>query len=279
MDIGIFAKTFTRPSPAETFEAVAALGIGSVQFNMACADLDPMPDQVPAGLAERIRDDAARWGVTIAALSGTFNMAHPNPLVRAQGVARLRTLASIGAALDTPVITLCTGTRDPDDMWRRHPENDSSEAWQDLLATLEPALAIAEEFDLSLAFEPEPANVVNSAERGQRLLREVRSPRLAVVVDPANIIATDLTRPPVSVLAKAFDLLGDHLAVAHAKDLGADGEPYAAGKGIVPWDRYLALLREAGFAGPLILHGLAEGEVPGAVEFLAGLMPAADVEA
>ena len=272
MEVGIFAKTFARPSLAETFAAVASYGIGSVQFNMECAGLDSMPDEVPYGLAERIRDDATRHGIGIAALSGTFNMAHPDDGVRKQGIARLRTLASICSTLGTSVITLCTGTRDRDNMWRRHPDNDSREAWHDMVATIEPALGIAEEYGLVLAFEPEPANVINSAERGRRLLQEMGSRHLAVVADPANLIATDLTRPAQTVLDEAFELLGDRIAVAHAKDLGADGEPCAAGKGIVPWDRYMALLVEAGFVAPLILHGLAEEEVAGSVEFLQRLM-------
>jgi sugar phosphate isomerase/epimerase len=268
MELGIFARTYVRPSLDGVFDAVAAHGLRSVQFNMVCAGLDPMPDQIPDGLADRVRASAAARAIEIAALSGTFNMAHPDPRVRERGVARLRVLAAACRSLGVPVITLCTGTRDPNDMWRRHPDNDSPAAWADLRATLEPALAAAAEHEVILAFEPEPANVVNSAARGRQLLDEVRNPRLAVVVDPANIVATDRTRPEADVLAAAFDLLGERIAVAHAKDLTAGGEPCAAGQGIVPWDRYLALLHDAGFTGPLILHGLAETEVPAAVRFL-----------
>jgi len=268
MEIGIFTKAFSRPSLAETLDAVAGHGLRSVQFNMACAGLESMPDHVPPGVADHIRRVADQKGIAIAALSGTFNMIHPDPRVRRQGVERLRTLAGIAGTLGASVITLCTGTRDPDNMWRRHPDNDLAEAWRDLVATLEPALAVADEYDLTLAFEPEPANVVNSAARGLRLLEEMRSPRLAVVVDPANIVATDRSREPGVVLTEAFELFGDRLAVAHAKDLGADGEPCAAGKGIVPWGRYLSLLQKAGFRGPLILHGLREDEVATSVSFL-----------
>jgi sugar phosphate isomerase/epimerase len=268
MELGIFTKTFNRPSLAETMDAVAGHGLRSVQFNLACAGLEPMPDQIPPGVAEHIRDAADQRDIGIAALSGTFNMIHPDPRVRQQGIDRLRTLAAIAEVLGTSVITLCTGTRDPDNMWRRHPGNDSPDAWRDLVATVEPALAIADEYNVTLAFEPEPANVVNSAARGLRLLEQMRSPRLAVVVDPANIVATDSSREPAVVLTDAFELLGDRLAVAHAKDLGTDGEPCAAGKGIVPWNRYISLLQEAGFGGPLILHGLGEDEVATAVGFL-----------
>jgi len=49
------------------------------------------------------------------------------------------------------------------------------------------ALQIAEACDVTLAFEPEVANVIDSARKGRRLLDEMRSPRLKVVMDAANL--------------------------------------------------------------------------------------------
>ena len=53
-------------------------------------------------------------------------------------------LASRAAELGTDLLTLCTGTRNPDNMWADHPQNTSPEAWSDLLAAMEQALALAE---------------------------------------------------------------------------------------------------------------------------------------
>jgi sugar phosphate isomerase/epimerase len=126
-------------------------------------------------------------------------------------------MAAVCARLGTGIITLCTGTRDPQNMWTRHPDNDTPEAWRDLLACLAPALALAEQHDLTLAFEPEVANVIDTAAKGRRLLDEVRSPRLKVVLDAANLFrAGDLERMP-AVLQEAFDQLGGEIVIAHAK--------------------------------------------------------------
>ena len=123
----------------------------------------------------------------MAAVSGTFNMIHPDPAQRADGLRRLAVLAAACGALGTRLITLCTGTRDPEDMWRRHPANDTPDAWRDLLASLEVALAAAERHDVFLGVEPEVANVIDSAAKARRLLDELRSPRLKIVMDPANL--------------------------------------------------------------------------------------------
>lgn len=275
MEPGIFSTVFPRPSVDETLAAVARDGIHAVQFDMESAGLAALPDAIPAGLPETVRAASLRHGVAIPALSGTFNMAHPDARVRNRDLARFRGLAAICRPLGASVITICTGTRDRENMWRRHSDNDSPGAWEDLLATLRVALGIADEFDVTLAFEPEPANIARNAERGLALLRAVAHPRLAVVLDPANILAGAMDRPPAEVLTEAFGLLGDHIVATHAKDIDANGQFCAAGKGIVPWDVHVRLLRGIGFDGPLVLHTLVEDEVEESLSVLrAALDPA-----
>ena len=153
-------------------------------------------------------------------------------------------------------------------MWRRHPDNDTPEAWRDMLESLEPALALAEAHGVTLAVEPEHANVVDSAATARRLLDEARSARLKVVIDAANLFSgPDLDRQ-ADTLREAFDLLGGDLVLAHAKDVRHDGAIVAAGRGDLDYGLYLALLADAAGDVPLIAHGLAESEVPASVAFL-----------
>jgi sugar phosphate isomerase/epimerase len=268
MRLGIFAKTFARPSLGETLDAVRAHGVGCVQFNMSCAGLPAMPKEISAELADNIRREMDGRTLTMAAVSATFNMIHPDPRKRCEGLRRLAVLAGACGRLGTSVITLCSGTRDPDDMWRYHPENDAPEAWQDLLASIERALEIAEEYEVTLAFEPEVNNVVDSAEKGRRLLDEVRSPRLKVVMDAANLFREGELPHADEILDKVFGLLGESIIIAHAKDVSNTGEVVAAGRGELDYDQYLENLRGVGFKGPVILHGLGESEVEGSVAFL-----------
>ena len=44
MQLGIFAKTFTRPTVEQTLQAVADAGIGAVQFNLSVLGLPTVPD-------------------------------------------------------------------------------------------------------------------------------------------------------------------------------------------------------------------------------------------
>jgi len=270
MRLGIFAKTFSCPTVEDVFDAVKEHGLNCVQFNMSCAGLPSLPDYIAPSLITRIREASMSRGIEIAAVSGTYNMIHPDPQVRQAGPHRLQILAAACHEMGTSVITLCTGTRDPEDMWRWHPENTSSQAWSDLLFSMDAAVRIAEKEQVTLAFEPESANVVSTAAKGHALLAAMQSPHLKVVIDPANRIDPGDERRMSQMLDEAFDLLGEHIIIAHAKDRGSDSTFKAAGEGILDYDQYVRLLRAVDFNGPLILHGLTEEQVDAALQFLRG---------
>jgi sugar phosphate isomerase/epimerase len=270
MLLGIFAKTFVRPTLQETLDAVQSHGLHCVQFNMTCAGLPTLPDHIGPGLCRLIYQELLARNISMAAVSGTFNMIHPDERQRADGMRRLRVLAEARAALGTRIITVCTGTRDPANMWRRHPDNDTKEAWHDLQVSMSEALTIAEETGVTLAIEPEVANVVDTAQKAYRLLRRLKSQHLAIVMDPANLFHRGEIFRQREIMDEAFELLGKDIVIAHAKDLSHDGEAgkEAAGTGLLDYDHYLGCLQRAGFDGPLILHSLAEEQVGECLTFL-----------
>lgn len=276
MKIGIFAKTFARESLEQTLDAVVASGLDCVQFNLSCAGLPTLPERIEPDHCQRIRQALESRGIQMTAISGTFNMIHPDRAIRADSLCRLDVLAAACASLGTNLITLCTGTRDPRDMWRRHPENDSAQAWQDLLDSMAQAVRIAVAHGVFLGVEPEVANVVHSARRARRLLDELGSDRIKIVMDGANLFHAGELPRMAEILDEAFDLLGRDIGLAHAKDLDRDGEAgnLGAGMGRLDYPRYLRLLARAHYSGPLILHGLSETQVGASVEFLRGQLAA-----
>jgi sugar phosphate isomerase/epimerase len=279
MSLGIFAKTFPGTEPNPVLAAVRAAGFTTAQYNMSCSGLAAMPDAIADAVAQRVARAARERSVTIAAVSGTYNMLHPDVRVREAGHARLAVLASACAALGTRLITLSTGTRDAEDQWRAHPDNETPDAWRDLLVSMEHALAIAEAHDVLLGIEPEHANVVSSAARARILIDELGSDRLRIVLDPANLFEVSAPAEQRRVVAAAIDLLADRLAMGHAKDRHADGRFATAGQGVLDFAHYLTCLKAAGFTGPLVAHGLAAHEAAGVAVFLRDAMQRAGIEA
>ena len=272
MQLGIFAKTFSGSSPASVLSSVVKAGYQAAHYNWACSGLSSMPDEIPAGYAEEVATEALRQHVKIVGLSATWNMAHPDPIVRQKGLVRLDVMGAKTSVLGTQLITLCTGTRDPHDQWRHHPDNQTSEAWRDMIASIREAVMIAERYDLLLGIEPELANIVNTVDAAERLFSEVSSPRLKLVLDPANLFEKASVSEVKTLVDNALTKLGSTIAMAHAKDRNAEGEFVAAGRGIVDFDHFIESLKAIGFDGPLVTHGLTSDEAPETGKFLRGLL-------
>ncbi|HTV54845.1 MAG TPA: sugar phosphate isomerase/epimerase [Terriglobia bacterium] len=268
MRLGIFAKTFEGSDPGRVLAAAARAGFSAVQYNMACSGLPSMPDAIPSGVTLAIQSAAQAANIEIAALSGTYNMIHPDPAIRKLGHARFEVLAAAAPLLPTRLITLCTGTRDPEDQWKAHPANRAPEAWADLLASMETLVAVANRHDIDLGIEPELANVINSAEKARRLIDEIGSRRLKIVLDPANLFESAGIDDQRRIVSNAIDLLAGHIVMVHAKDRREDGGFTTAGKGVLDYPHFLSHLKSVGFDGPIVAHGLAASEAAGVARYL-----------
>ena len=253
----IFARTYPSANIADVLSAITQDGYGGVQLNMSSTGLSSLPDRLPDGLAEEVGQLARSKGLRIAALSGTYNMAHPDPAVRYSSRVGFANVVEAARRMGAPVVTLCTGSRDPSNMWKHHPDNATADAWRDLRIELDHALALVDATDVRLAVEPEPGNVIRDAAAARRLLDEVTSPRLGIVLDAANLLSPESLIHQRDVVCHAIDLLGGSLLLAHAKDIDAAGQVVAAGEGAIDLEAFVAGLRSVGYDGALIGHGFS----------------------
>lgn len=274
IEVGIFAKIFQRPTLAETLDAVQILRVRSVQFNMARAGLTTLPSHSDPTLCEEICREFQQRGLTMTAISGTFNIIDPNRQHRLANIGRFRLLASMAPLLGTNVITISTGTRHPTDMWAKHAENHLPATWKEMMVSLETLATIAQGNDIMLAFEPEQSNVVNSAEKAKSVLKQLNSSHVGVLLDPANLLSEANLHDRATVIARAFDLIGENIALAHAKDIRADARAgdCTPGQGILNFKDYFERLAASGYGLPVIAHGFTESEAPASLDYLRSLI-------
>lgn len=270
-DLGIFARTFPRSSADEVAAAVAAAGFGLTQLNLSAFGRSALPppaahDRLDFGAIRRAFDDR---GVRIWGLSASYNMVHPDLAVRGAQTEGAIALIGRAAGLGATAVTLCTGTRDPDNMWRRHPGNDEPQAWRDLRATLDQLLPAAAAARVRLGIEPEPGNVVCDAARARRLLDELHGDAAltGIVLDPANLVTVATAARQADILRAAAGLLGDSVICVHAKDVVASGYA-AAGTGLLDYGMVFGLLSGLPAAAPLIIQDAAEADVARVRDFL-----------
>ena len=271
MEIGIFARTFTAPTLDGVLDGVVGHGLKHVHFNLACAGVESLPASIDNKLCRTLRKAFDDRDLVMVGVSATFNAIHPDLKKRRDEISGAKRLIERCGDLGTSLVSLCSGTRDPLDPWRKHPDNNLPQAWHDLVHTLEQLLPLAERHRVTLGIEPEHANVIDSPGKARQLLNELKSESLKIIIDGANLFDTQEELSNMErVLKEAFDQLGEDIVMAHAKDIPNDPErkQQAAGTGRLDWDTYFRLLHASGFDGPVVLHNLEPGEVGDAVAFV-----------
>ncbi len=269
MTLGIFCRTFAAKDVQWCFEEVSAHGIAQVHYNMVCSGLTELPLDIPQEALKAARHAADENNIQIIGLSSTFNMIHPEVDVREEGLQSLNALCAAAPILGTNMVSLCTGSKDPLNKWKWHPENSSESAWKDLMITMDRALSIAEEKDVILGVEPENGNVVKDAPSARRLLDQIRNDRLRIILDPANLFEqVDHPDQIRDLISEACELLAGDVVVAHAKDRSLRGRVLPAGHGDIDFEFFIGQLKQIGFDGPVILHGLDEKDVGFAANYL-----------
>lgn len=268
---GICTTDLTTRSSADMFRTIAAAGYTVVQFGFSTVTETgftadgkiEFPDCTALlrnGTVERIRRCAAEFGIDIAAVNGTFNMAHPDPEVRAEAIRRFDSFLRASAALGASIVSLCSGTRCAQHLWTYDPENHTPYAWDAMLDSMKRCTELAERYNITLAVETEASNVISTPEEARRLLDSVGSAHLKMILDPANLFLPGTASPENvrPILRHAFDVFGKDIVLAHGKDIRA-GEAIdfcATGEGIVDYPYLAVLLSEKGFTGDMMLHGI-----------------------
>jgi len=270
MEIGIFSRTFVQPTLTQVVESIARHQLSLVHFNFKSAEVESLPETITDDLCKYIRETFDTAHMQMTSISATFNAIHPDKAHREDFTSRACQLIERARDVGTSLVSLCTGTRDPSNMWRRHPDNNKPEAWTDLVSTLKTLLSVAERNKVTLGVEPERANVINSSQKTRRLLDELESDYLKVIIDGANLFDSSECADMQAVLEQTFELIGTDIVLAHAKDLMKDSgsEFQAAGTGELDWATYFRLLKSNRYDGPLILHNLKESQVADSIKFV-----------
>ncbi|MDL2234208.1 sugar phosphate isomerase/epimerase, partial [Ruminococcaceae bacterium OttesenSCG-928-L11] len=267
MELGAYSPEIEAQSVGECFAKARQLGFTRMQYNFLTSHGEEMPERIGSDALTEIRAAADSTGIAIEAVNGTFNMADPDPVRRKVMTARFPAIVEACQYLGCGCITLCTGSRSPDSMWRFHPDNSSPAAWRDVLHTTEQLLPMVEGIGIVLGVETEATNVVSTVEKTRQYLDVFDSPHLRVIMDCANIfpLGTAHRESARPMIERAFALLGDDLVLAHGKDIREATAPdrnvfTCAGKGIVDFDCFLGLLQARGYTGGMILHGIHDPE-------------------
>ena len=268
MRCGVCSSDIVPDSAERLFEKIRGWGFECVQLSFTsvkeCNYTEDgrfeIPWAVPDAVCDMIAGTSERYGVPIEAVNGTFNMAHPDPDVRAEGLARFGGFAKAAVRVGAKMITLCSGTREPSYLWAYSDENDTEQAWRDMETTMRRAVEIAEKLGVTLAIETEASNVISSPEKARKIMDGIGSDKLKMILDMANLFPKgtakkENVRP---TLKRAVDVFGKDVVIMHGKDIKeGDGIDFCGtGDGIVDFPYAASLMKSAGYKGDMFLHGI-----------------------
>ncbi|QTE72119.1 sugar phosphate isomerase/epimerase [Clostridiales bacterium FE2011] len=216
--------------------------------------MEDAPEKLTDEYALRVRKEFDESGLECAVLGCYLNLADPNPERRAQTQeiykAHLRFAAKIGARV------VGTETYANPESAFSDPAPQSEEAFRLQLDSLKPVVRCAEECGAVLAVEPVWCHIISTPERAARMLEELPSENLQIILDAVNLIAPEEADRAEDIIRNAISMLGDRVRILHMKDyvITPQGEMDACACGLGSM-RYEQLLTFAAARGlPMTLE-------------------------
>lgn len=249
MNIGIRLHD-TRPGTLrERLGFAAAQGFSCVQLAMSKAvpgfRMEDAPELLTKELAAEVKEEMAGVGMECAVLGCYLKLACGNA-ERAERVRRIY-LAHLRFAAETGA--LCVGTETPP---ADAPEGEAcrtEEQYRLFIERMRPLAREAEELGVTLAVEPVCSHIIHDASLAERMLEDLKSDRVRIILDAVNLIDSAHTGEADRLVGEAVRRLGDRVCVLHMKDFIPQPEmprplPVPCGQGRMDYGPLLRLAKD-----------------------------------
>lgn len=180
-----------------------------------------------------------------AVLGCYLNLANPDAAqlkaIQEKYMANIRFAAHLGAGV------VGTETGAPNVEYKFEEACWNEESLQIFIKNLRPVVKYAEQMGVLMAIEPVVRHIVCNPVRARRVLDEIDSPNLRIILDPVNLLESYNYEKQDEIIDEAIDLLGKDVAVLHVKDFVIkDGklESVPVGQGQCHWDRIMPYMKK-----------------------------------
>ncbi|MDG5787865.1 sugar phosphate isomerase/epimerase [Evansella sp. AB-P1] len=242
MSVGILAHLFGKLPYKQLAYEIGSEGFKHVQLAMwkAIEDYDfNKGGLLNPGLAKDIKEEFAKNGVSISVLACYLHFYDRDEQKRRENIERFKELIRYAPHLGAPIVAMEVG--------KPKGEVDDSD-WVTLRESIEELVEEAEKWGVIVGIEPANDHLIESAAQLKQMMEEVPSSNIGVVIDPGNLLKTHNFKEQDQVIEEAFELLGDRIVAAHAKDriILDDNELHTvrAGQGEMNYELYMKLLNQ-----------------------------------
>lgn len=217
------------------------------------------PEALTPGYAMYLKRLFQEKKLDIAVLGCYLNLANPDPAKMREIVEKYKAHIRFASLLGCGVVGTETGA--PNVEYKYEPVCHSEEALELFIRNLRPVVEYAEKMGVIFAIEPVWKHIVCNPVRARRVLDEIDSPNLQIILDPVNLLDISNYERQVEIVEEAVELLGKDVAVVHIKDYQVkDGklDSIAAGTGRMDYGAVIKFIKEK---KPYI-HTTLENTVP-----------------
>ncbi len=201
------------------------------------------------------------------------NIIHPD-LAERKRIHKLHAQA-IGMAerLGMKFILTHTGGRSDQNKDRPHPLNWTKETWQMSVDAVKKILKDTAGSPIVLAFEAVNSCNNNTPKSHVRLKQDVGDDRVKVTLDPANMLQAGTFYRTTELINECFDLLGEDIMYAHAKDkvwveMMPQFDAVPVGEGSMDYEQYLARLSRLKYPRCLFIEHLPAEQYPPSKKYI-----------
>ena len=217
------------------------------------------PEALTPGYAMFLKRLFSEKRLDIAVLGCYLNLANPDPDKLKEITEKYKAHIRFASLLGCGVVGTETGA--PNVEYKYEPACHSEDALELFIRNLRPVVEYAEKMGVIFAIEPVWKHIVYNPARARRVLDEIGSPNLQIILDPVNLLDISNYEHQVEIVEEAVELLGKDVAVVHIKDyVIKDGklDSVAAGTGNM---NYSAIMKFIKGRKPYI-HTTLENTVP-----------------
>lgn len=261
MQLGIRLHDTKKLPFEERIADVSQLGFkcGHLALAKVISEFPTSDEALTPGLAMYIRNVFAKNNVDIAVLGCYLNLANPNPEKLAQITHRYMAHIRFASWLGCGVVGTETGA--PNETYTHVPECHGEEALKTFITNLRPVVKYAEQMGVVFAIEPVWKHIVCNPVRARRVLDEIASPNLQIILDPVNLLDICNYKDQVAIVDEAIELLGPDVAMVHLKDFVVeDDKLVSVGAGLGQMD-YTSVMKFMKTRKPFI-HATLENTTP-----------------
>ena len=228
MRIGVRGHDYGCASPEEMARRISEAGFCCFQLALhkAIEGVEPIYGFLNPGFCYSVKSAFESRGLEVAVLGCYIDPASQDEERRQYDLKRFEEQVMYCRQLGSNIVATETS---------RCAEEDRPKQYELLLDSVKRMAAQAEKFGVFVGIEPVLKHTLNTPALAGRLLSDIASPNLQIVLDPINLLSPQNIERQKDIIDECFDTFSDRIIAVHAKDVVIENgrfKPCVIGQGL-----------------------------------------------